>query len=64
MREMDAKNDLNKMKTMIEMFSQIEKLTFLTPEGIEFSETIKSALNENIKPYAREKYKLIESKNK
>ena len=52
------------MKTMIEMFSQIEKLTFVTPEGVEFSNTMKIALNENIKPYAMEVYKLIESKNK
>lgn len=64
MTELDAKNDLNKMKTMIEMFSQIDKLTFVTPEGVEFSNTMKIALNENIKPYAREVSKLIESKIK
>jgi len=59
----EAENDKQKIMLMIEMFSQIERLKFQTQIGQEFKEIITSALNENIKPFARECYKALGSEN-
>jgi len=59
----ETENDKRKVMLMIEMFSQIERLTFQTQIGQEFKEIMTSALNENIKPFARECYKALGSEN-
>lgn len=54
MTEFSIPNDINKLSRMMEMFDQIQRLEFETEIGIEFSNSIKSALTETIKPYGRE----------
>ena len=44
---------------MIEMFEQINRLTFQTKIGQEFKTVMTSAIEENIKPFARDCYKQL-----
>ena len=53
------KNDKTKLKLMIEMFSQINRLSFETEVGKEFKNTITEAIEENIKPYARDCFQAL-----
>lgn len=55
----EAENDKRKVILMIEMFSQIERLNFQTQIGKDFKEIMTTALNENIKPFARDCYKSL-----
>lgn len=55
----EAENDKRKITLMIEMFSQIDRLKFQTKIGQEFKETMTLALEENIKPFARDCYKAL-----
>ena len=59
----EAENDKQKITLMIEMFSQIERLAFQTQIGQEFKEIMTLAIDENIKPFARDCYKALSINN-
>jgi len=52
-------NDQTRLKRMIEMFDVMDRMEFETAEGQKFHETMKVALNEVIKPTARDCYKSL-----
>lgn len=59
MTSLPSKNDQTRLKRMIDMFDVMDRMEFETEAGQKFHNTMKVALDEVIKPTARDCYKLL-----
>lgn len=56
---LENQNDQTLLKRIIELLEVIDRMEFQTPIGQEFHNTMKIALNDIIKPTARDCYKQL-----
>lgn len=59
MTDFKKQNDQTRLKRMIEMFDIMDRMKFETESGQRFHNTMKVALDEVIKPTARDCYKQL-----
>jgi len=59
MGRLAEQNDQHRLKRIIEILEVIDRMEFQTQIGQEFHDTMKLALNEIIKPTARDCYKQL-----
>ena len=59
MPNLENQNDQTRLKRIIEILEHIDNFEFQTELGQEFHNTMKQALNEIIKPTARDCYKKL-----
>jgi len=57
--QLENQNDQTRLKRIIELLEVIDRMEFQTEIGKEFHNTMKQALNEIIKPTARDCYKKL-----